>query len=129
MRSAVTSIIPNYDVETTLLEKSKIVSVRVVNHVLVKHGVGVAQNESCFFFKILGWVVIICLIAGHREEHRVDSSTWIMFWVSYPSVLTFKIFSQKVSKLNRVPEKRSESATTAVYTSLISCFSTSQWSY
>ena len=50
MTIAVSKVVPYKHVEVPLLEESQVVSVRVVYHMLVEHGVRVAQNKGMAVF-------------------------------------------------------------------------------
>lgn len=64
----------------------------VINHVLVKHSVRIAQDESGFVLVGCAIVIIVGLVTGNSKEHCVDLSTGVLL-VSDPTMLSFKILS------------------------------------
>ena len=77
----------------------------VINHVLVKHCVRIAEDESGLVLIGSTIVIVVRLVTGYSEEHSVDLSTGILF-VSDPTMLPFKILSQDHAHLLSLSKKR-----------------------
>jgi hypothetical protein len=67
-----------------LQEKAKVKGVRIVDHVLVKHGIWVAQNKGWLSFIAQSVVSIINNFAVCCEKHRVYNGFTLAFMVNPP---------------------------------------------
>ena len=96
-RSTVAPIIPNETIDLFVQKPFQIVGVRVVDHVLVGHGVWITENYSVVV-KVLRLVIIIVQLAyvvdewflRCREEHGVDFDhvRWLMhLWIIFSAEL------------------------------------------
>ena len=87
LRASVAAIIPAYHVDVFREEVAEVVSVRVVDHVLIEHRIGVAKDkgrQSLEIFLSLQ-VVLFKLLARSRKEHGVDLR--LILLVSDPDML------------------------------------------
>lgn len=65
------SVVPKYHINTSIKKEPEIESMRLINHMLIKHGIGVTKNESRFVLIIESVVIIIGFLDSSAEEHRV----------------------------------------------------------
>lgn len=102
--SAIAAIVPDQHVDALLKEEPQIKCVWVVDHVLIKHGVRVAQNECR-----LPLIVKLHILALGSEEHGVNDCL-ARSLVCNPKMLALKGLSKHVAHLLLVPEKGFEAA-------------------
>ena len=83
---------------------------RIVDHVLVEHGIGVAKNESGQLFKVLlGFqVVFFKLLTRCREEHGINLCP--ILFVPHPHMLSIKSLRQHLTHLLIIAKKASKAA-------------------
>ena len=110
--SPITSVIPNHDIDIFLQEKSQIVSMREVNHVLIKHCIWITQYECWKAFVTHCRVFIIYRLSCSCKKHRINfSSPW--FFRFYPYMFTLKSFFKNHTHLFGFSKDRLE-ATMAI---------------
>lgn len=108
MAVAIAEVVPDEDVEVALLEESQVVGVGVVDHVLVEHGVGVAEDEGVAVFVEFFGVGVVWFAPALRKEHSVDYCIWVVFFVGDPALLAFKILSKHHTELPSLTKKRTK---------------------
>ena len=109
LRPAIASVVPYYHIYVFLQEEPQIVSMREVYHVLVKHGIRVAQYERRQSFVAHSWVFVIDCFACCREKHGVYLSSPRLIWLD-PPMLSLECFLQNHAHLLCLTEYRSEAA-------------------
>ena len=82
---------------------------REVDHVLVKHGIWVAQYERRQSFVAHSWVFVIDCFACRGEKHGVYLGPARLIWLD-PPMLSLKCFLQNHAHLLCLTEYRSEAA-------------------
>ena len=72
--SSIAPIVPAHHVDVLLEEEAQVVRMRVVDHVLIEHGIRIAQDKSWQLFEILIslQVILVDRLACGWEEHGVD---------------------------------------------------------
>jgi hypothetical protein len=85
---------------------------RVVNHVLVKHSVRVAQNKGRLVFIVQRVVRIINNFAISSKKHCVDNGLTLFLMVN-PPLLPLKSERKNIPHLLGIAKKRSKTAITA----------------
>ena len=109
----ISAIIPAHHIDVLLKEEAEVVSVRVVDHMLVEHRIGIADNERWQLLEILlsFEVCLIKLLTRRWKEHCVDlrfRSTILI--VLDPYVLSVKCRCKDLAHLFVLAENRSEAA-------------------
>jgi hypothetical protein len=85
---------------------------RVVDHVLVKHSVRVAQNKGRLVFIVQRVVRIINNFAIGSKKHCVDDGLTLFLMVN-PPLLPLKSERKNIPHLLGIAKKRSKTAITA----------------
>jgi hypothetical protein len=81
----------------------------VVDHVLIEHGVRVAQDKGRLVLVVQSRIAVIHLFTVHSEEHRIDNCLASLIRPN-PSMFTLKGLCKHVTHLHRVAKERLKAA-------------------
>ena len=98
MRPPVAPVVPDADINALLQEKAQVKRMRVVDHVLVKHRVGIAKDECGLLFVMQRSVCVVDLFAAGWEKHRVNDGA-AGFAVVDPAMFALECFCKDVAHL------------------------------
>ena len=76
----------------------------IVDHVLIEHGVWVADNHCLPIFIRLFVFGVIEYFSSNREEHSIYFGFRIMFFIGNPPVFALEISGEDVSQLDSISE-------------------------
>ena len=73
---------------------------RVVDHVLVEHGIGIAENESWQLLKLFinFQIIFVKLFTGCWEEHSINLGSTFNLWLD-PDMLTIECLAKHLTHL------------------------------